>query len=305
MKTKFLKRMAAIIAASLMLAACTIPSDTTVEENLAYVTIEINPGLGVMVDEDYRVSYAHALNGDGEMVMLQLQLDGKSLEDAIEEIVEETVELGFVTEETEDPDVELDAISNMSQLQTQTREQAQLHVEAAFECHMIQVQTRTRTYTVDEIAEADAKATTPLKLRLAKQAMIGDPDLLEEEALDLTEKALMNKAKQGATHMKQIAATLGADFLEERKAIQDEYLPQIHELQADIAEAKANSLDTSELEQQLETLRAQMVAEIQALAATYKEQTIQERAAWQTEANIRKGGGNSSQNTTSGHQTSV
>jgi uncharacterized lipoprotein YajG len=46
MKTKLLKRMAAIVAASLMLAACTIPSDTTVEENLAYVTIEINQGSG-------------------------------------------------------------------------------------------------------------------------------------------------------------------------------------------------------------------------------------------------------------------
>jgi len=170
---------------------------------------------------------------------------------------------------------------------------------------MIQMTTRTRTYTQAELDEAEAKGTTPLKLRLMKQAMIGSDDLLEEEVAELDVKGLLNKARDGATQMKQIAATLGADFLAERKAIQDLYLPQIHDLQEDIATATANSEDTSDLEDQLEALRDQMQEDIQDIVANYKQQTTQARETWQNEANIRKGGNASSQTTSQTHSTST
>jgi hypothetical protein len=247
---------------------------------------------------------AHALNGDGEMVMTQLQLEGKDLEEAIDEIVDETIALDFVNEETIDPTVDIDVESNLEQLKTQTRSAVQTRVNNAFTGAMLQVTTQTRVYTQDELDEATAKDTTPLKLRLANQAMIGNDDLLEEEALELDMKELLNKAKKGATQMKQIAATLGAAFLEERQAIQDEYRDQILSLKDAIATAIANSEDPSELEDQLEALRDDMREEIQAIVQTYKQQTVQARETWQNEANVRKGGTSSSQ-TNSQHQSST
>jgi hypothetical protein len=131
---------------------------------------------------------------------------------------------------------------------------------------------------------------TPLKLHLMHQAMIGNDDLLEEEALELSQTELMQQAKLGATNMKRIAATLAIAFMTERRAIQATYLPQIQALKLLIEAGIANSEDVSDLQLQLTTLRAEMVAEIQALVADFRHQTIQARVQWQTEADNRKSG---------------
>ena len=293
MKKSNMFKLIAAFSAVAMLASCTNSNAEPVVEDLAYVTMEINPGLGVMVDKDNQVVFAHALNADGEMVMLQLQLEGKSLEDAIEEIIDETVALEFIPEETTEVDVEIDVESNLDTLQAQVRTQTQTHLNAAFEGNMLQTQTQTRTYTQTELDEATAKETTPLKLRLVKQAMIGNDDLLEEEALEMDEKALLNKVKNGATNMKKIAASLSTAFLEARQAIHDEYKEDILALKEAIATAEANREDTRDLEEQLATLREEMVTALHALVSDYRQQTTQARENWQTEANIRKGGSGS------------
>lgn len=295
MKNKKLFGMLTLMSAFLALSGCTSASDDPVVEDLAYATIEINPGVAIMINAENKVRVAHALNGDGEMVLLELHLEGKTLDEAIEDVIDETVALDFVNPETENVDVDLDVSSNNQELMTQTRTQTETRINNVFDGHMIQATTQTRTYSQDELDEASAKDVTPLRLRLVKQAMIGNDDLLEEEALELDEKSLLNKVKQGATNMKQIAATLGADFLAERQAIMDEYLPQIHALQDAIDLAIANSEDTSELEIDLAELREAMVAEIQEVVSNYRQQTTQARQGWSDEAAIRKGGNSNSQ----------
>ncbi len=295
MKHKLLGKIIVAMSATLLLASCTFSSAVPIEEDLAYITVEINPGFGIMVNEQYHVTYAHALNADGEMIMLQKQLEGKTLEDAIEEIVNETIALEFVTTTSENVTVDIDVISNQTTLQNQVRSQVIERIGNEFSGNMIQVQTRTRTYTENELEAAEAKGTTPLKLKLVQQAMLGNNDLLEEEALALSEKALLNKARNGAINMKKIASSLGAEFIEARQAIQDEYLPQIHELQTAIAAAITNSEDPQDLQTELIALRQEMVAEIQTLVTEYRQQSVQARENWQIEANNRKGGSQSSQ----------
>jgi len=125
---------------------------------------------------------------------------------------------------------------------------------------MISIQTQTRTYTTLETSEANEKGTTPLKLRLIKQAMLADNALLETEALAFSPQSLLEKATHGAMQMKQIAATLVDAFVEARQAIQAIYLPQIQSLNGQIATAIANSENTASLELALATLRAEMIA---------------------------------------------
>ena len=62
------------------------------------------------------------------MIMLNLQLEGKTLDEAVEDIIDETVDLDFINEETPDPVVETDVLSSMLQLQTQTRDQIQTRI---------------------------------------------------------------------------------------------------------------------------------------------------------------------------------
>lgn len=114
-----------LIPAIAILVSCQVgTSDTTVfeDENLAYATLSINPSVALTLNEQKQVATATALNADGEMIMLNLQLEGKTLDEAVEDIIDETVDLDFINEETPDPVVETDVLSSMLQLQTQTRD---------------------------------------------------------------------------------------------------------------------------------------------------------------------------------------
>jgi hypothetical protein len=279
-------------------------SSTLPVASLVYATIEINPGIGLMINEQNRVSYAHALNADGEMVMLQLALENQTLDDAIKTMTQEMLALKFVATTTIGPTANLDAIGSNETAKTQVRNNIQTRITNEFAGAMITMQTQTRTYTQAEMDEANAKGTTPLKLRLVKQAMIGDNNLLENEALALNQEGLLEKAKNGAVNMKQIASTLAADFVAERHAIQDTYKADIQALKDQIAAAIASSEDTTALEAELATLRATMVAEIQALVVTFRQQSVQARSQWQTEADNRRGGGSSASSQSGNPSTS-
>ena len=195
MKKARLTKFFGLIPAIALLVSCQVgTSNTTVleDENLTYATLSINPSVALMLNEQKQVATATALNADGEMIMLNLQLEGKTLDEAVEDIIDETVDLEFINEETPDPVVERDVLSSMLQLQIQTRDQIQTRINYVFDSHNISVQTRTRIYTQEEIDDAEAKGVTPLKLELMHKAMIGNNELLEEEALELTTKELFS-----------------------------------------------------------------------------------------------------------------
>jgi len=123
---------------------------------LVYATLEINPGIGLMIDEDNQIAYAHALNADGEMVMLNLQLEGKHVNSAIDDITDEIIALQFMNQNSVNPQLNMDCLGTTEGVQNQIRSQIQNRVGQAFNGKMITMQTQTRTYTSSEIAEAAA-----------------------------------------------------------------------------------------------------------------------------------------------------
>jgi hypothetical protein len=133
-----------------------------------------------------------------------------------------------------------------------------------------------------------------------RKAMIGNNELLEEEALELTTKDLLTKVRNGAQNMNKIAASLGQAFLEERQLIQDTYRADILSLKEEIALALENGEPTNQLEIDLATLREEMVQALQNLIGDYRQQTMTARQNWQQEADSRRqdGSGPNTSNTT-------
>ncbi len=122
-KNKHLAKLLGFIPAMALLVSCSFGSTSTdtIVEDLTYATVSINPSVALMVNAQQQIRTAFALNGDGEMVMLQLDLEGKTLQHGVTEIVDETIDLDFISGEMVDPNVEVDVISNQTTLQSQTR----------------------------------------------------------------------------------------------------------------------------------------------------------------------------------------
>ncbi len=75
--------------------------NVAVENQLAYVSIDINPSFGITVDEDGNVESVDALNEDAALVLLGVNFEGKPYGELYVYIIKSCVELGFLKENGE------------------------------------------------------------------------------------------------------------------------------------------------------------------------------------------------------------
>ncbi|MFW6299113.1 MAG: anti-sigma-I factor RsgI family protein, partial [Bacillota bacterium] len=104
-----------ILTLSFTLAACSIDdlsatdslnnSEDTPEESSeesTYLTVDINPSVEFIVNEDDEIESYSALNEDGEVVIADLDLEGKDYEEALDIYLEEATELGYIDVDADD-----------------------------------------------------------------------------------------------------------------------------------------------------------------------------------------------------------
>lgn len=104
-----MKKFALIIALAAalmatMLTGCLAPTETEdyekiAEDSASVYTLDVNPGLRIYVSSDETVIAVEATNEDGEAVIAELEVNGEALEDAVETIVDEMFEQGYISDD--------------------------------------------------------------------------------------------------------------------------------------------------------------------------------------------------------------
>lgn len=89
-----------------------IANETPVTSNtLSYVRLRINPEIELLA-EDGKVISVSPLNEDAEVLLSDINLEGKTLEEASEVFVEEATSLGYIDEENEENEVFVDIVTD-------------------------------------------------------------------------------------------------------------------------------------------------------------------------------------------------
>ncbi len=242
---------------TLFLAGC----DQVTE--LSYATIEINPGIDMVLDANNNVKSVAALNQDGEMLLLNLSLENKTMEAAVGEIIDEAIDLGFIDPDSDDTTVEISCTSE----KVQTRLQEKFN--EAFQNRGMFGRAIDKDNT-ELLAEADELGVTPGFLRLVYRAIEADATLIFEDALLMTQQELIAVIKDNNQEIKMVCAELKTEFFEARQLLLDEYLPQIQALEAQIAEIEAAEGDATDLIAELEALKVELHDAISALRIEYQ-----------------------------------
>lgn len=99
-----------------------------------------------------------------------------------------------------------------------------------------------------------------------------DDTILYEDAILMTQQELMAILREAKQANKEVAQALREEFFAARQLIFDEYIPQIQALEVQIS-AAAEGEDTTELQAQLDALKAEFEAELIALRDTYHSET--------------------------------
>jgi len=178
---------------------------TTASKAVSYVTIDINPSFELMVEGDGTVLTCTAVNEDAEVVLDAVEdLTGSTLEEAVEAIVDESAEQGYLTEEN--ADVATDIVEGdeesgavLEEIVTETVEKVRKKEGKAFIRHLHankEKLTDSLKALKEQYADNEAvQALTPGMFRLIEQVM-EYCDIEIEEALEMSVADLMKALKE-------------------------------------------------------------------------------------------------------------
>lgn len=254
-----------VLASILGISAC--GQDEEITEVLgttdSYVTIDINPSINLVVSPAGIVIYVAPLNEDGELLLLELDLIGLTLEEATDLIIAQAIVLGFIDVDSDEVIVKINVMNIDDLVRDRVRDRVKEHINNAFLKRAMMGRAEDKVFDPELIAEAEGYGVTPGFLFLAKRIVELNDELILEDVLLMTQEeliGLMNDAKDAA---KEVAQALKEQFFAARQVLLDTYLPQIEALNDQIALATGDELDALLI--QLEALEQALHDEMFAL----------------------------------------
>lgn len=219
----------------------------------SYVILDINPSVELIVSPKDKVIHANPLNEDAEILLVDLELVGMNLDEAIDLIIETAIELGFIsTDEEAETIVTVELINDNDKVQERKRDELKEKINKSFQNRGLLGKAKDKEFGKDLKEEANLYDVNPGFLRLAKEAVFLSDDLTLEEALELTRKELLDIVKEVRKENKNMASNLREEFLEAKELLEEEYRPQFEELKNQMATLKARLLEIKELLEDLE-----------------------------------------------------
>ena len=278
-KTKLLLSFMAMFALIITVVGCS----GTVSAAQAYVTVDINPSIELVINEKEVVVYANALNEDAEVLLLELEVVGLNVDDAMELIIAKAIELGYIDVDAEEVYVEVSSTSDQG-IGEQIKLKVMAAINTAFKNRLMMGKAQAKVFTDDFILEAEGYGVTPQFLCLAYNATYADDEITLEAALQMEQQDLIDMIKATKASYKNIAQTYKQEFLQAREEIKNMYQPQIAAMVGQIdllnEQIAATTGDTTALEAQIQTLNSQMTAlqetmqlELQNLRTEYREKS--------------------------------
>ena len=178
-----------------------VSSDSTVYSDAASVfTVDINPGVRFYLTAEETVITAEGTNADGDSVVAEVEVEGMSVDEAIEAILDEAIEQGFADESepsvliTVEKEEGAEDVSYASMIQATSVEMKDLKV--------------VDVYTTDDEASSSYGAMTLTCEANGQTVTIRTVVLYDENGERITEDAFLGKT----IDVKGIVDYFGGDY---------------------------------------------------------------------------------------------
>lgn len=248
----------------ILLAAC----EQAVKEDVAYVTLDINPSVELIVSKDEIVLYAEALNNDAEVLLVDLELVGLNAKIVLDRIIEQALNLGFILPDEEDITINIDTLSISQELKEMILSRVREGVNEAFETRAIFGKAVEASFPQDLIDEATELGVSPALYRLIQTVLLQTDAYTIEELLELDIQALIELLREGKRQNMLVVRTIRDEFMAERDAIRAVYMPQIQALELQLEDPLA---DVEAIELEIEALKQEMLDLIKDLRIAFME----------------------------------
>lgn len=195
------------------------------------ITVDINPSVELTIDANEKVTSYRALNLDGEVVVESIHLNGLSMTAAIETIMLEATELGYMNETSV---VNVLAVNNQSSVENKINDRLKSYF--ANRIQMIDV-------TSDIIRQAKDLNISPRKLVLIQSIIEMDPTYTLDALISL-DISMLNEIKRDYVRaeldeLKDAIADYKDDILNQKNALLSDVSDYIDGLRTSITQLKS------------------------------------------------------------------
>lgn len=171
-----------VVLLAAVMCICFAGCEDNKEEALAYVTLEVNPSIELIVDEDQIVLSINGLNDDGKVLLINEEFVGKKLDEVVARISELLEELGYVAKEKHQT-MQMHVVTESEKLREAVEQTVEsgvavlkAHCDMAFEiAEAVQHETLVQAvlYTNPGMDEEEVRAMSDTELiRIYKSAML-------------------------------------------------------------------------------------------------------------------------------------
>lgn len=269
---KLISVLLVIAIACIGLASCGSTEDAS-SVDTTYISLRINPEIEMVADDDGIIVYANAVNDDGEVVLSNVELEGKTIEEAGALFTEAAVELGYV-DPTQDATVYVD-VQGINAEETAEIEQ-KLNQDITHYFNNNGINGKVSKETLDKYASSANKwGLSTGHTKLVMRVLDAHPELTEDEVLKMSVSQwmeLLNGNKGNNTAMKE----LKAEYRNTVNGIKDEYA-NLFALRKEIEGLRAELENSEKTEEELDVIRTQ-IAEKEAQAKTVRNEYKSELA---------------------------
>ena len=209
------------------------------EGSTSYVSVEINPGVEIVVDGNGEVLSANGTNDDGKALIIDVKFEGKSIEEVIEIIMAEAEECGYLISAEYNAD-EVSKEVSISVTSENEEDQAALEADIKVEVNAyIEEHDLAAVYN-----ELEAKS----RAHLESIVLAYNPALTEEEVKAMSYEDLMKNVELATIEKAQLASValeeyyLSVKEYQFQMAYKDEIASKLNGLQATLYEVGRNAL---------------------------------------------------------------
>ncbi len=216
-RNKAILRLVILLCAATMLCSCvqTQPApqlqqhDNTVMKaalrESAFITIDINPSIELVINEEHKVTSIGAANADAEVMLWEEEdIVGSDLDVALAKIATLAVEMGYLTEENADISITVTTKSGETEEALLASVQSSLNAnirEAGIDARIEEAVDLVLSKELERVKrENEGKpgydaSLTVSRYRLVKSAMQADRELTMDEAVKMSNEALTEAVK--------------------------------------------------------------------------------------------------------------
>ena len=206
-------------------------------EDYSYVLLKINPEVELGVDSNNIVKEVNPLNEDADVLISDMELIGKPIEDAAQEIIDSTNEIGKL-----ENNIEL-VVMNTSE---DTRLKLETKIKERIEAHLIAKKYKAvllvRGVTDEVKTSADTYEISYGKMLLVSKAIELNPELKEEELVEMSVKDIQE-------YIKDTVEARREEYKQSKEELKEIWENKKEELKANREDNSDDNTSESEIEE--------------------------------------------------------